>query len=237
MAQAYVAQLKWFSGDTAEAIALAESAVAWAREVGHVPSLGLGLMYACLVYQWEGNRPAVADRASEILSLSAKYGLPAYEGYAAMLFDWANGEVERSRAVLGGLSHIGCRLALTYFSSLAPDNQFARGELDAAIDGVDQALSLCRDNDEHFFEAELHRRRAMYEVRRNPASESVRRSLEQAAALAARCDMPRIEVLATLELTERFGGTAEQRARIAELLKLHPALQQIMPTPGAGESR
>jgi hypothetical protein len=49
--------------------------------------------------------------------------------------------------------------------------------------------------------------------------------------------MPRIEVLATLELMQRFGGTTEQRARIDELRKLHPALQQIMPTPGAGESR
>jgi hypothetical protein len=49
--------------------------------------------------------------------------------------------------------------------------------------------------------------------------------------------MPRIEALATLELIQRFGGTAEQRARIDELRKFHPGLQQIMPTPGAGEPR
>jgi hypothetical protein len=77
----------------------------------------------------------------------------------------------------------------------------------------------------------------MYEARRNPTSDSVRHSLEQAASLAERCDMPRIEALATLELIQRFGGTAERRARVDQLLKTHPALQEIVSLPRAGESR
>jgi hypothetical protein len=231
MALAHIAQLRWFSGDTAEALTFAASAVAWAREVGHVPSIGLALMYACLVHQWVGDHKAVGAMAAEILSLSAKYGLPAYEGYAAALYDWANGDVERSRAILEILAQLGCKLALTYYTSLAADTQFARGELDAAIEGIDRCLTLCRDNDEHFFEAELHRRRATYEAKRNPGAESIRLSLEQAASLAQRYDMPRVEALATQELIQRFGGSAEQRARVDHLLKLHPGLQEIVSTP------
>ena len=51
-------------------------------------------------FRWVGDRKAVGAMGAEILSLSAKYGLPAYEGYAAALYDWANGDVERSRAIL-----------------------------------------------------------------------------------------------------------------------------------------
>jgi len=128
-------------------------------------------------------------------------------------------------------------LALSYYASLVADSQAERGELDAAISCIDHCLSLCRDNDEHFYEPELHRRRALYEARKDPSAEGVRTSLEHAARLARRQDMPRIEVLATLDLVRRFGGIEQRRARLDELLARHPGLRELDSDPHQGGSR
>ncbi|WP_437297301.1 TOMM system kinase/cyclase fusion protein [Sorangium sp. So ce426] len=227
LAKAYVAQLCWYSGDTASAFAHITSALEWAREVGHVPSIALCLLYGCMIYQLAGDRRAVASMAGEILTLSGKYGLPAYEGYAKTLHDWATGDDQRARAIMEGLSSLGCKLGLSYYGSLMADRQAERGDLDAAIACIDHCLSLCRENDEHYYEPELHLRRAMYEAHKDPAAEGVRLSLERAARLARHHDMPRIEALATLELLGRSGGAAPHRARLDDLLALHPCLRGI----------
>lgn len=237
LARAYVAQLSWFSGDAASAFAHVESAVAWAHEIGHVPSIALALLYGCMIHQPAGDRRAVVALAGEVLALSAKYGLPAYEGYAAILHDWATGDEQRALAIVGGLAHLGCQLGLSYYGSLVADTQAERGELAEAIACIDHCLSLCREDGEHFYEPELHRRRAMYEAQRDPAAEGVRRSLEQAALLARRHDMPRIEAQATLELLRRSGGDERRRARLDELFALHPGLRGLEDGDHEGGSR
>jgi tetratricopeptide (TPR) repeat protein len=237
LARAYVAQLHWFSGASDAAFALVASAVAWARELRHVPSIALGLLYGCLVHQLAGDRRAVAAMAGEVLTLSGKYGLPAYEGYAATLHDWATGEVERARAIVAGLADLGCQLGLSYYGSLVADTHAQRGELDAAIACIDQCLALCRANDEHFYEPELYWRRAMYEVQRDPVADAVRDALEQAADLARRQDMPRVEALATRELLRQFGGGAQRRARMGELIERHPGLRAMTADPPQGATR
>jgi hypothetical protein len=148
-----------------------------------------------------------------------------------MLHDWAIGEQRRAHAIATGLTELGCKLALSYYGSLLADNQAESGQFDAAIASIDHCLSLCRDNDEHFYEPELYRRRAMYEARRTPAGVAVgagvQTSLERAAELARQRDMSRIEMLATLELRRRFGGAAQHRERLDELLAHSPDLRVI----------
>jgi hypothetical protein len=213
LAKTYMAQFHWYAGDDAAAFALVASGVAWARELGHVPSIALGLLYGCTIHHFAGDRRAVAAMAGEILALSEKHGLPAYEGYAATFHDWATGEVQRSQQIVEGLTYLGCKLGLSYYGSLVADSHAARGDLDAALACVDQCLARCRDHDEHFYEPELHRRRAMYEARRHPTAATVRRSLEEAARLARRYGMPRIELEATEELHRRFGGGTPHHMR------------------------
>ncbi|XXT20371.1 TOMM system kinase/cyclase fusion protein [Sorangium sp. So ce429] len=237
LARAYVAQLCWYSGDTASAFALVESALEWAREVSHVPSIALVLLYGCMIHQLAGDRSAVAAMAGEVLALSAKHGLSAYEGYAVTLHDWAIGDEQRARATVEGLAQLGCKLGLSYYGSLVADNLAERGELDGAVACIDHCLSLCRENDEHYHEPELYLRRAMYEAKKDPAAEGVRASLEHAARLARRHDMPRIEALATLELLRRFAVTEQRRARLGELVALHPGLREIENGVHEGETR
>jgi TOMM system kinase/cyclase fusion protein len=230
MATAILAHLRWFSGDDDDAFGLVAKALDWAREVGHVPSLALGLLYGCQVFQFADDKATVAAMTGELLALAAKYGLPAYEGYAVVVHGWATGEDASTEAILQGLAQMGCQLGLSYFGSLPADADAARGDLDAAVARLDRCLALCRENDEHHYEPELHRRKAMYLLRQGPADVGpARAALEQAARLARRRHMPRVEALATLELLRRFGDEGQHRPRLDELLASHPGLRTIEP--------
>jgi hypothetical protein len=77
----------------------------------------------------------------------------------------------------------------------------------------------------------------MVEARKDPAAEGVRASLEHAARLARRHAMPRIEALATLELLRRFAVAEQLRARLDELVALHPGLREIEIGIHEGETR
>src|SRR5262249_44448936 len=54
LAKTLLGHLAWLSGDVDEAFALVTGAVDWARETAHMPSIGIGLLYGCSVYQLAG---------------------------------------------------------------------------------------------------------------------------------------------------------------------------------------
>lgn len=227
LAFAYLGQLQWYAGDDADAFAQVAKAIAWARDVDHLPSIALGLIYGCLVHQLAGHRSTVAAMAGEVLQMGAKYGLAAYEGYATALYDWATSDTRRAPAIVGTLSNLGCRLGLSYYASLIADGHAERGELTAALACIDDCLSRCAGDDEHFYEPDLHLRRALYLARIAPNDSAVRSSLEQARQLARRQDMPRVEVAATRELLRRYGCPEPQPGRLGELIALHPGLREV----------
>ena len=137
LAKALLAHLRWFAGDSAAAFELVTSAVDWARDLGHVPSLALGLLYGCQVYQFAGDKATVAAMTGEVLGLSAKYGLPAYEGYAALIHAWTTGNEQQAEGILGALAGMGCKLCLSYYGSLLAENLAERGNFEGAIGRID----------------------------------------------------------------------------------------------------
>ncbi|MDP8999036.1 MAG: hypothetical protein M3O46_02885, partial [Myxococcota bacterium] len=103
-----------------------------------------------------------------------------------------------------------------------------RGRLDVAIERIERCLALCRENEEHYYEPELHRRRAMYQLRQDGvSSDDARSSLLQAAELARRQEMPRIEALAIKDLLAHFGEDATHRTRLDSLVAINPKLREF----------
>jgi hypothetical protein len=226
LAKTCMAQFCWHAGDDDEAFALVASAIQWARDIGHGPSIALGLLYGCFLHQFAGHTGAVAALAGEILAMSAKYGLPAYEAYAATFHAWATGDGSRIELVVSTLTSLGCKLGLSYYTSLVADGHAARGQLDAAIACIDHCLQLCRDNDEHFYEPELYRRLARYEAQRCPGSEAVRAALAQAVQRARRQQIPRVEAEALGELVRGFEHDHDDHARLEQLRTQYPGLRE-----------
>ena len=181
-----LALVRWFAGADEEAtFALARTAVEHARTLGHVPSLGVALMYLCYLHQYCGDMDGTRSVSGEMLDLAGKYGLPAIQGYAAALHGWACSDLAQTEQVYDALGSIGCMLGLSYVGSMVAQLHARAGDSGAAMTRIEQSLALCDDIEEPYFKPEMLRQRALYRGRANPAAHTAScADLELAIVLA-----------------------------------------------------
>jgi TOMM system kinase/cyclase fusion protein len=196
-ASATLGLVRWFSHGPDAAMTCTDQALERARTIGHIPSLGIALLYKAIVHQYSRDRDGARRATEELLGLSAKYGLPAFEGYGAVIHGWAIGSPDTARHILKVLSGMGCRLALHYYGALPAETDAEQDRPEAALTQLDECLALCHRNDDRALEPELHRWRANYLYRSTPSrlSEACE-ALEQAIALGRTRGLERTATLA-----------------------------------------
>jgi tetratricopeptide (TPR) repeat protein len=227
-ATAQLAVVEWCMGRTSHAFRLADEAIEWAREVRHVPSLGIGLLYLSKIYQMANDKAGAKRTTDELLAAAATYGLPAFEGYAATIASWIVGDLEGVARIIGVLESLHCYLSLTHHGSFLADIEADAGNIETAIAHVDRYLAMCSERGEHVFEAELARRRAGYELRRAAPDHDVARTWFTRAYLLARDQgMARFEVAAIRDYRRAFAGDDHDALldRLKEIYDTHPELE------------
>ncbi|MEZ4307260.1 MAG: TOMM system kinase/cyclase fusion protein [Polyangiaceae bacterium] len=230
-AGASLALVQWGMGRTQRAFQLADGAIAWAREIKHVPSLGLALLYASQVHQMNGDKASVRRTAGELLDASRTYGLPALEGYGATLASWAESDLAGVDRIIGTLKALNCNLKLTYYGSLLVDIEAEAGRFPEAIAQVETWLTTSKTFHDHAFLAELLRRRGVYEMRLPaPDADLARRSLTEARRLACEQGMYRVEAAAIRDHDRLFGPAPEHTAR---LTWIHDSFPDLSPSKAA----
>ncbi len=162
-AMAALAQARWFAyADAAAAHQLVQQAVDEAERLGHMPTLGVALMYQAIIHQYQQEREAVARVCERLLALSRRYGLPAVEGYAAILEAWTRDDATTIETALSVLQAMGCSLASTYLRSLAAEVLMRQHQQPQALACVEQALQQAQRIQERYFEPALQRQKAAY---------------------------------------------------------------------------
>ena len=140
-----------------------------ARDLDHKPSLGISLMYAGLSETLNGNEPRVMELTGELLELGQKFGMPAYVGYAGLMFNWATENLEAIDGIVHTLDQLGCRLALSMYPAFAADIAMKRDNVEMALDRIESCLAFAERYNEHIFEPELLRLKATYLLAKKPA--------------------------------------------------------------------
>ncbi|WP_437983925.1 TOMM system kinase/cyclase fusion protein [Sorangium sp. So ce117] len=225
-----LAWVQWGMGRTTRAFQLANDAIAWAREIKHVPSLGIALLYLGQIQHMNEDKPAVHKTTGELLATSQAYGLPAFEGYGAALASWAAGDLQGVEVIIRTLESLHCNLALTYYGSFLADIEADAGRLHQAIARVETCLSMCTELGEHFFEVELLRRRARYEMRLpKPDRGAIREMLARARLLAGERGMYRFEAAAIEEHRRVFGDDTALVDRLTQIHDSFPDLKLLSP--------
>lgn len=183
---AALACVRWFAGsDDAAAFELACDAVACAETLGHIPSLGIALMYQAYVHQYAGDRAGTGRVCAQLLALADQHGLPAVEGYAAILMCWVKADLEAAERVYAALQGLGCMLGATYTGALLADIAAGRGDHAGAVARLDACLALGERLGERYYEPELLLRRAQSRAAMaDPDARLIERDLRAAAAIA-----------------------------------------------------
>jgi TOMM system kinase/cyclase fusion protein len=206
---ATLALVRWFCGDASSAYRLADEAVAWARTIDHMPSLGITLLYAANLHHYAKDKTRVAEYASELLALDDRYGFPAYRAYAALLGAWATGDRTSGPVIVTQLRGMGCTAALSYYASLAAESAAEQGDHRAASEQFSACIRLCAAHEERYYEAELHYLHAHSLFQLGEARAALD-ALERAQRLSQEQAVSWVEHRATRELAKHGSVRAPQ---------------------------
>ncbi|WP_256219072.1 TOMM system kinase/cyclase fusion protein [Variovorax sp. 770b2] len=213
--------VRWFSGHDEAARADAAQAVQWAREMSHIPSLSMALLYQSLGHQARGDRAAALASTTELLDITARYGLPAFQGYADIIRCWSTGDladIARADGTVQALWNMGCRYCQTYYRAFAAETLASHQRWAEAIARIDDCLQLVAQLNEGLYSAELHLKKARYLLGAGGDRATAIQCLSRAAALAREGGKHRTEsdALATLQALE---ASARARHDVTERLK------------------
>ncbi|WP_416820754.1 hypothetical protein [Delftia tsuruhatensis] len=216
-----------------------------AHEVSHIPSLSMALLYQGLVHQARGDRASALATTGELLDITARYGLPAFSGYADIIRCWALGEgtasedsegIARASATAQVLWDMGCRYCQTYYRSFVAEMLAASGRWTEALDKIDECLRLADVLDERLHSSELHLKKARFLLAMGADHAAVQDSLAQAAGTARTAGKYRTETEA-LALSQALAPAGpDVAARLSELAALRPELSVHLSGPLPGQA-
>ncbi|UVH59185.1 TOMM system kinase/cyclase fusion protein [Variovorax paradoxus] len=226
------ALVRWFAGHDAAARADATNAVRWAREMSHIPSLSMALLYQSLGHQGRNDKARALVSTGELLGITERYGLPAFQGYAAIIRCWATGDVDNIAQADGwvqALWGMGCRYCQTYYRAFAADTLAVNGRWGEALERVDECLRLADELKEGLYRSELHLQKARYLQASGGEHDAVAECFSQAANVAREGAKYRTEYEALVALQALAPAGHDVAGRLKELADLRPELPSRMP--------
>ena len=252
-------QQLWLCGLTDQARQLGEEAVTHARALRHPDGLVFALTLADLFLAVvSGDARATLALADEILVLTDEVRAPFFQAFGGVGRGWALAKLgQKAEGQLLLLESIenwreaGCRTYLTPFLSWLAELYLDGDQADRAVELIDEALGLTEETGERFFEAELHRLRAVALLVESPAANELAhasfrkaldvahaqgaKSLELRAAVSfAKCLVRADERARALALLEPVYGSFTEGLETAELLNAAALMEELRSTNNEG---
>ncbi|EYF06486.1 TOMM system kinase/cyclase fusion protein [Chondromyces apiculatus] len=208
--------LLWFMGYPDQALAQAEAAVAWARELDHPICIGNALLFLGGIHHYREEREAAAEAAQEGAALARRYGMESVGVFCGILHAWATGDLAEGQKCLASLRRSGEQLCMTYWAALIADVEARRGNHDAALEILGACRERAEQSGEVYYLPEIHRLEAASHGAKGDevqAEAHLREALRIARAQGARVPELRAS-LALGSLLERRGARGEAQALV-----------------------
>ncbi len=165
----------WCLGDVRRARELMDEARSGAVESAHAPTLALTYHLQALLEILRDDAEAARRAAETLVALCREHGLASYLIWAALPLAWARAKLgdrgagaAEFRQALADYTSGGNRLFLPFYQGLLAEIEADGGDAEAALAGVDGALTLAGETGEHWFDAALHRIRGEILVKQIP---------------------------------------------------------------------
>jgi tetratricopeptide (TPR) repeat protein len=225
IARAWQSHALWCLGRPDTAFEGASHALRLARQLGQPFSQAIAATYLALLQQLRADPATFRGQAKEALELATTFKATYYRAWAAILVAYAEtlGSPEASglarlRSAIEGFKETGARLRLPYYLALLADAHLRKGEADAGLDVLEEALSRGRETNERWWDAELHRLRAELLLAGGAEASEAEAALRRALEIARGQQAKSLELRAARALAGLWAGsgrTAEARALLA----------------------
>ncbi len=214
----------WLLGYPDRSLEHVREAVALSRELAQPYSLSHALLYASMLHQMRRESQAAQLQAKEGIELDIEHGFVLWLAAEHTIHGWAlatTGEAEagitETRQGLEAFRATGANINLTQILWSLADGYYAAGKIDDALAALAEALAWVDRNDEHHWQAEVHRLEGQLLLARDPteprAEELFRKSLDVARERRAKS----LELRAAISLS-RLWQARGRRTEARELL-------------------
>jgi class 3 adenylate cyclase/predicted ATPase len=154
----------WLTGSVERATTSGAAAIDYARSLKQTNTLTFALFQVALLAAMQGDPLAAEQGTKELLALSHEQGFRLHEIWAHAIAGWASGKRGRRaegaaqlRQAIQSLMKSGQRVYLPLYLGLLAELQIESGDVDEALQALDQAVELIKLTHEKWWEADLHR--------------------------------------------------------------------------------
>jgi class 3 adenylate cyclase/predicted ATPase len=155
----------WMRGHPDQAVERVKDACAWARQLSHIGSLAHAKSYDLILSMYRRETSAVRSLAEDLIDFATEQGLPEYLARGQFLRGWTaaqSGAVERGldemAQGIASLERVGTKEDFPTFFVLMADVCQTVGSVEHGIGHIEAAFAVSGEVD-HFWLAELHRRK------------------------------------------------------------------------------
>lgn len=204
----------WYLGYSEESTQVSRHAVTEARKLSHPFTLAYALTWTAMLHNHRRDIPLTAQYASEVITLSEEKQLGIWLHIGRMLQGWTrtytedakdamnhpDGGIAQMQAALQALETIGAKFLKPYFLSLLADACGRMGDIDLALDLIQQAFEAMEQSGECWVESELFWRKGELLRLNQTNSAEVQQCFERAIAIAQSQSITLLELQATVSL-------------------------------------
>jgi class 3 adenylate cyclase/predicted ATPase/DNA-binding winged helix-turn-helix (wHTH) protein len=209
----------WLLGYPNRALARSREALNLAHELSHVYSLCFALHFASTLHAWRREIKWVQEKSETVIALASEHGFSRWLAGGTARRGWVlveQGKVEEGMAQLRqGLTTwraMGGELGLPGILSRLAEAYGNCGRAKAGLEVVAEAMALVHKNQEHYYEAELHRLRGELVLRAGLDVEQAEASFHHALEVARRQQAKSWELRAGMSLSRLWQKQGKQDA-------------------------
>lgn len=156
----------WFRGQPDRALEQAQRGVALMEQAGHANSIAAALLYLASVHSYRREPVALAETCRRLQEISQRHGL--FLGAVAGLYLGAlGGDAEGPKQIVGGLRAYGHQFGMPYWLSTIAETEAAKGQLDAALERIEDCIRTSEATGEVHYLPELIRLEGTFLTRRD----------------------------------------------------------------------
>jgi predicted ATPase len=197
----------WLLGQVDAAVSQIAAALERADTLEHVHTRAYAWYYAAVLHALRGEAAIAQGYAERCLATSEQYGFGhwirlarAVGGVCASMLDHSAGRLTEVKAALDEHQCAGYQIGMTVQLALLGGAHLFRNEPEAALELIEQGLSIVGHNSERLFEAELYRLKARALLMRGAPDSDTESLLSEALRTARRQQARSLELRAATDL-------------------------------------
>jgi DNA-binding winged helix-turn-helix (wHTH) protein/tetratricopeptide (TPR) repeat protein len=160
----YLAWGFWFLGYPEQALATNHKALTLAQELSHSFSVAYALIFATGIYQFCGDGQKAQEMAEKAMTLCREQSFPMWLAFGEIFRGWTlvrhGREEEGTAQILQGLAAwkaTGAEASRPLVLAMLAEAYGRVGKIDEGLSALEEALTIVRENEERYYEAELYR--------------------------------------------------------------------------------